>query len=191
MRLQKLEYDKNIEKLELEKTKYENILKESDIQLRDSYIICHIVDVRMLFDSLGANVKIYNNEITSRFYNDKTKEYFDQLDLMENDEQLRNRYRYVYPEVVFLRLDIISNRIINDVNITFKKVENTSDFESWLKTFNEFIRKYGSIGENITINIGDITLEDSILIPVALKYSEGDYNYYDDIEKSHMILYIR
>ena len=58
LRLQKLEYEKNVEELELEKTKYENMLKESDIQLRDSYIVCSMPDVKILFDSLGNNVKI-------------------------------------------------------------------------------------------------------------------------------------
>lgn len=183
LRLQKLEYEKNVEELELEKIKYENMLKESDIQLRDSYIVCHISDVKMLFDSLDNNVKIYNNEITGKFYDDKTHEYFDQFDLIENDEQLKNKYSIIYPEVVFLRIDPISNRIINDVRIVFQKVENTSDFEEKLKTFNEFTNEYGNIGETITINIGDITPEESILIPVALKYSEADYDYYDNIEE--------
>ena len=183
LRLQKLEYEKNVEELELEKTKYENMLKESDIQLRDSYIVCSMPDVKILFDSLGNNVKIYNNEITSKFYNDKTHEYFDQFDLMEDDEQIRNRYRTVFPEVVFSRIDAISNRIINDVCVVFKKVVSTSDFEERLKTFDEFACKYGNIGETITINIGDITPEESILIPVALKYSEADYDYYDNIEE--------
>lgn len=133
---------------------------------------------------MGNNVKIYNNEITSKFYNDKTHEYFNQYDLMENDEQVRNRYRIVFPEVVFLRIDAISNRLINDVSVVFKKVESTSDFEERLKTFDMFTCKYGNIGETITINVGDITPEESILIPVALKYSEADYDYYyDNIEE--------
>lgn len=46
--LQKLEYEKNVEELELEKIKYENIFKESNIQLRDSYIVCHMSDVKIL-----------------------------------------------------------------------------------------------------------------------------------------------
>lgn len=40
-RLQKLDYKNHIEQLELEKTKYENMLKESEIQLRDSYVLCN------------------------------------------------------------------------------------------------------------------------------------------------------
>lgn len=183
LRLQKLAYDKNVEELKLEKIKYENILKECDIQLRDSYIVCHIADVQMLFDSLDGNVKIYNNEIISKIYNNNTHTYFDQYTLMENDDGLRNKYQVVFPEIVFLRIDVISNRIVNDVKIVFKRVENTNDFEERLKTFSEFTNRHGNIGENVTISIGDITSEDSILIPVALKYSECDYDYYDSIEE--------
>lgn len=52
-RIQKMRYEIDIEELELEKTKYQNMLKENDIQLKSSYIVCQIDCIENLFDNLG------------------------------------------------------------------------------------------------------------------------------------------
>lgn len=180
-KIQKLQYESSIQEIEFEKTKYENMLKETNIYINSSYIVCHVDYIEDLFDSLGEenNVKILYNDITRVFYDDKKKKYLKPEDIKENESL--QEYDYVYPEVIFLKIDAISNRIVRDAEINFIEIEANSNIKERFSTF-EYIEKnylYKN-GKEIKFQVGDIYPNDIILIPVVLQFSEGGYDIYDE-----------
>lgn len=174
--LQKIGYEKEIEELELEKTKYENMLKENDIQIRSSYIVCHINYIESLFNQLGEenNIKILANDITDMFYDSINKNYLHTEDFLKKDPNAYNLYDYVYPEIIFLKLEVISNRYAKNTCINFIKISEENNIYETFRTFGDMKnRDYYRNGDDITIKIGDLYPNEIILIPVVLKYSEG------------------
>lgn len=135
-RLQSLEYKREIQELELEKDKYRNILKENKIQLKNSYITCHVNYIESLYESLGSenNIKILSNDITKKFYNDKKKYYYSAKDIVSKDKALKRKYGYAYPEVVFLKIEVVSNRLVKDVTIRFIKIIAENDIDDTFRT---------------------------------------------------------
>lgn len=170
--IQKGQYEKEIEALTLEKLKYENILKENNIQLRSSYILCQADYIEDLFDNLKneGNIKILSNEITEKFYDKTNNHYYFASEMNLNDEFLRENYGYANPEVIFLRIEVISNRIVRDVNINFVKIIEDTNIEIPFRSFENLDNNYK--GEYTDIAIGDMLPNEVILIPVVLKYTE-------------------
>ena len=178
IRLQKLEYEKDIEELDFEKRKYEDMLKESDIQFRNSYVVCELRDIESLYSSFeDYNVYIYSNEITDLFYDGQNHCYYEGNDIMFIDHDLKGKYNSVYTEVIFLRIDTVSNRIIKDASIDSFRICEEHDIDGSLFNFASMQEYYKENGSNITIKIGDIVSNDMILILVAIRYSEmvSDY----------------
>lgn len=179
-RIQKMRYEIDIEELELEKTKYQNMLKENDIQLKSSYIVCQVDCIENLFDNLGSenNIKILSNDITEMFYDDKQRKYLYEDDIEKKDIELQKNYHYPYIEVIFLKIDIISNRLVKDVNLNFLKIDEEENIKDDFKTFELMENEdYYKKGKNINIEVGDMNPNDVILIPVVLQYSELKIDY--------------
>lgn len=160
-----MRYEKELSQLNLEKEKYKNILKENKIQIRDSYIMCHVNYIQTLFDKLGDNVKILSNDLTKIFYNKKHKKYLTAKDI-------EKKYNWVYPEVLFLKIEIIGNRQIDNVTINFDKIEQENNIKERFKNFSDLKNKET---KKSTIFLGDMEPNDIILVPVVLQYSEDDY----------------
>lgn len=192
-KIQKMQYESNIQEMELEKNKYENMLIENSIYLKSSYVICHVNYIEDLFYSLGEenNVKILYNDITKVFYNDKESRYLQPNDI-EKNENLQE-YDYVYPEVIFLKIDVASNRIVRDVKINFIEIETNNNIKERFTTFEDIKDEdFYNDGKNVNFDIGDIYPNDVILIPVVLQFSEGGYDIYDEEEtnfEDHYIVY--
>lgn len=69
LHFQKLQYENNLKELELEKEKYESMLRESNIQIATSYVICEVREIEDLYSWIeGYNVRIYSNDLTNLFY---------------------------------------------------------------------------------------------------------------------------
>ena len=170
--IQKGQYEKEIEALTLEKLKYENILKENNIQLRSSYILCQADYIEDLFDNLKdeGNIKILSNEITEKFYDKTNNHYYFASEMNSNDKFLKENYGYANPEVFFLKIEVISNRVVRDVNINFVKIIEDANIEMTFRSFDGLENKYNE--EYIDIAIGDMLPNEVILIPVVLTYTE-------------------
>lgn len=186
LEIEKANYENDVQRLEMEKNNYENMLKENEIQLRSSYISCDMDYIKMLFDSLADmnEVKILSNDITEIFYDEKQKEYLHTSDIRKNDVYLNNRYgNDLYINVYFLKIELISNRFIQDVNINFKRIETEDNIEEGFGKF-EYIKKkeFYQYAQDISIQVGDMQPNDIILIPVVLEYS--NYNSSIDYESS-------
>lgn len=167
-----MRYEKELSQLNLEKEKYKNILKENKIQIRNSYIMCHVNYIQTLFDKLGDNVKILSNDLTKIFYNKKHKKYLTAKDIEKKYTELTKKYNQVYPEVLFLKIEIIGNRQIDNVTINFDKIEKENYIKEHFKNFSDLKNKKT---KKSTIFLGDMEPNDIILVPVVLQYSEGDF----------------
>lgn len=190
-KMQKLQYEMDIQELQMEKSEYENMLREKSIYLRSSFIVCHVDYIETLFCDLGEenSVKILYNDITKVFFDDRKKKYLDGRDIDKNENL--QEYEYVCPEVVFLKIEAVSNRIIRDVNINFIEIEADSNIKDKFKTFENIKNKecYKE-GKNANFKVGDVYPNEIILIPVVLEFSEGgdsiDYEQ-TDVENRYII----
>ena len=167
-----MRYEKELSQLNLEKEKYKNILKENEMQIRDSYIMCHVNYIHTLFDKLGDNVKILSNDLTKIFYSKKNKKYLGVEDIEKKYPELTKKYNRVYPEVLFLKIEIIGNRQINDVTINFDKIDKENYIKERFKQFSDFKDKKT---KKSSIFLGNLEPNDIILVPVVLQYSEGGF----------------
>lgn len=171
--LQKLGYENEIRALELEETKNENILKESKIQIRTSYIVCEMRDVGDVYSYFDdCEIAMYKNDLTELFYNSETHHYCGENDILILDDE--DKYNWARSEIIFLRIDIISNRIVKNLSIDCYEIgleENTNDY---LLDFSSYVSFYKEDGRNMSINIGDVAPSEMILIPLALRHSEDN-----------------
>lgn len=197
-KLQKLEYENHIKELELEKSKYENMLKENNIEMNTSYIVCEAGDVGSLFSSFkDYNINMYTNDITDLFYNSRTRSYYDNEDIMRLDAELRNTYTHVRAEIIFLRIDIIGNRVARNIALNFLEIKEENNINRQLLDFTSFVDLYGENGQNVIVNIGDAFPNDMILIPLAVRYSENisyfsleEYEMINFMETTYRTIYI-
>lgn len=177
-RLQKLDYKNHIEQLELEKTKYENMLKESEIQLRDSYVLCKSDAVENL--CLGHedyNVKIYSNEIMDLFYDKHANNYYENSDNLILGDGLEAGYSCASVEIIFLRIDIVSNRLVDDLTVQCSKIVSENNIDAYLNNFSLFLSDENvkrESSESVSINVGNVFPSDMILIPLAVEYELYD-----------------
>lgn len=204
LQLEKDKYDNDVERLEMEKETYKNMLNENDIQLRSSYIVCNTNYIESLYNNLGDdnNIKILSNEITDMFYNKTNKKYLNQNEIQKRDVQLQNKYNHLYAEVIFLKIEVISSRIVNNITINFRKIETNNNIEDSFETFNGMYDKDDyEDGNDIVVNVGDMNPNDIILIPVVLEFSEPTLDYeasnfeveyivYDDNSSIYREIYI-
>lgn len=172
LHIQKLQYENNLKELELEKEKYESMLRESNIQIATSYVICEVRDIEDLYSWIeGYNVRIYSNDLTNLFYDIQTHHYCDEKDdYLFIDEGAGNTYNWIYSEVVFLKIDIISNRVVKDINFDYCKINMENNINAYEDNFSSCISSYEENGENITVNLGDAFPNDTILIPLELRH---------------------
>lgn len=192
LELEKIELEKHIEELELEELKYEDMLAESKIQLRTSYLLCSIDDAGTLWSTFDEyNIKIFSNEITGLFYDKETKDYYQNDDIMNLDNELKDKYFSVSSEIIFLRIDIVSNRLVNNLTLDCLKICSNKNFDNYLENFSSFKVENANEenSEFITINVGDVFPGEMILVPLAIRYvavyknslNGMDYNAYDYI----------
>lgn len=193
--LEKANYENDIQKLELEKANYENMLKENDIQLKSSYIVCPIDDVINLYYNFGneKNVKILSNDITKMFYDDKQKVFLNTNDMKNIDINLQDKYENdVYSYVYFLKIEVISNRLVSNIKIKFRKIETENNIEERFEKFGYLVNKeYYKIGEDIELSAGDVQSNDIILVPVVLIYGDDTKDPIDyqlsDLKRGYII----
>lgn len=174
IKIDRLNYERQMEELELELEKYKNILKENDIQVRSSYIECNVNYVSDLFDSLGkeGNVKILKNDLTKVFYDADKKIYMEGKEIQQKNSELKEQYKYVYVNVIFLRIEVISNRRAENVRVDFGVIEENENIHTHVIKFAD-IKEDHNASENLTVAVGDTAPNDVILIPVMIKYTEG------------------
>lgn len=202
IKIDRLNYERQMEELELELEKYKNILKENDIQIRSSYIECNVNYVSDLFDNIGkeSNVKILKNDLTKVFYDADRKKYLEEYEIWNKDKELQEQYVYAEIEVIFLKIEVISNRSAENVRVDFGVIEESENIYTHVVKFAD-IKKNRNISENLTVAVGDAAPNDVILIPVMIKYAEGyiqeelvdispGYLMIEDRESVHKKIYI-
>ena len=194
-RLQKLDYENQIEELELEKNKYENMLKESKIQLRDSYILCESSAVQNL--CLGIedyNTKVYFNELMDLFYDKHTNNYYENSDDLILDDGLEDKYLCTSADVIFLRIDIVSNRIVDNLTVQCSKITSERNLDAYLSNFSLFTSEENvkrASRESVSIDVGTVFPSDMILIPLAVRYELFDRsNRYISNSMTYKIVYV-
>lgn len=187
--LQKLEYENNLKALELEESKNENILKESKIQIRTSYIVCEVRDVKDLYASFDdCNISMYENELMKLYYNSQTHHYCGDKDILFLDDD--DEYNWIYSEVIFLRIDIISNRIVKNLSVDCYRINMKDNSNECLLDFSSYVSSYENNGANMIISIGDVSPDEMILIPLAIRrpaYGDGESS--DDFGATYKIIY--
>lgn len=165
--LQKLGYENELRALELEETQNENLLKESKIQIRTSYIVCEMRDVNDLYASFDdCNISMYENELMELYYNSQNRHYCDDDDILFLDD---DEYNWIYSEVIFLRIDIFSDRIVKNLTVNCYRIDMKDNSNESLLDFSSYVSSYKDNGSNMKISIGDGSLNDMILIPLAIR----------------------
>ncbi len=183
IKINNMRYENELSQLELEKEKYQNILKENETQIRDSYIICNVNYIEDLFNNLGdGNVKILSNNLTKIFYDSKQRKYLEATEIGDKFYELKNQYDFVYTEVIFLKIEIIGNRQISNVFINFDKIEEENYIEGIFTRFSNF---EDEDFKNLDISLGKLAPNDIILVPVVLQYSEGQTERWEKIEENN------
>lgn len=188
LELEKEELENHIKELELEERKYENILEESKIQLRTSYLLCRISDAETLWSTFEEyNIKIFSNEITDLFYNKETKEYYQNDDIFYSDYELKYESDFTNSQIIFLRIDIVSNRIVNNLTLDCLKISSDSNFDNYLDSFSSFkaINANEENSEHVTIDVGDVFPGDMILVPLAVN-RVAQYSVSSDVYANHV-----
>ncbi len=197
LHLQKLQYENSIKVLALEKEKFESMLKENNIQIQTSYIVCQVRDIEYLYSWLDEyDVRIYSNDLTTLFYDNQTHHYCDENDFLfldddENgflfiDDGENDTYNWIYSEVVFLRIDINSNRIVKDINLHYTKINmNNNVIESQYD-----LASYKENGEEIVVNLGEASPNEMLLIPLAIRHPIYYMNEGNETSVRYKLMYI-
>lgn len=152
------------------------MLKENNIQIGTSYVVCQVKDIEDMFSWIDEyKIRIYSNDLTSLFYDNQTHHYCDNNDFLfldNNDDFMfidngeNNTYNWIYSEVVFLRIDINSNRIVKDIDLDYLKISTVNNTIAYL----DDLSSYEENGENVIVNLGDASPNETILIPLTIRH---------------------
>ena len=99
---------------------------------------------------------------------------------MEQHPELKDIYMELYPEVIFLKIEMYGGQMLYDCTLKYTQISEEENITHMLRSLKD-IEQIENIHkeENCSIYIGNIEEDDVILIPVAIIYSDA-YVYIDD-----------
>lgn len=172
----------------LRKIQYKEIMKEHSMNVTTSYIVCHIDYTEALFETLkneNKSVKISANELSEMFYDNRAHIFLEREAFLKRDIELEDTYIYPYPEVVFLKIEVYGGQQLYNCTLNYTEIAEEKNLETCLRSLKDIERNENIFKkENCNTYLGDITSNELILIPIAIKYREG-YSY-DDQEIADM-----
>ncbi len=160
----------------LNKIQYKEILMKYSPSVNTSYIVCHIDYINALYDALKNehnSVKILSNDISEMFYDKKTNSYLKNEAFLEKESQLTNIYVQPYTEVIFLKIEIYGERPLYNCTLDYTEILEESNIEYSLRSLKNLEEMNIFNQEKGVFNIGNIGVNDVVLIPVAIRYSDA------------------